>query len=79
MVLPRGVGPAFTPANFQPPEVAMDVTPATEPLVRLLARAIVAQARRQAQNNSDPGSETTEAASTLGDPPRKETHNAISL
>ena len=61
--------------HFLETEVIMDM----QDLTRLLARAIVAQARRQAQNNSDPGSETTEAANAPGDTPCKETHDAISL
>lgn len=54
----------------------MDTRSAVQPLIRLLARAIVGQARRQAQNSSDPGSETTEAANTPGETVCEETPNA---
>ena len=45
-------------------------------LTRLLARAIVAQARRQAQQSSDPGSETTEAAGA-SNPPAERKEDAV--
>jgi hypothetical protein len=47
----------------------------TEALLQLVARVIAHQAMRQqeAQNSSDPGVLTTEAASTPERPPPKET------
>ena len=49
-----------------------------QPLTRLLARAIAGQAHRQAQNNSDPGSEPTEAA-MHPETPCQETQDAVRL
>ena len=49
----------------------MASSPPTEPLVQLLAGAIVAQARRQVQESSDPGSDTTEAANASKTPSQR--------
>ena len=57
----------------------MDDIAAMGPLLQLVARARANRIKRQAQESSDPGSQTTEAASATGDPHRKETHDAISL